>query len=105
MKYFTFIENVILDEMLAVIIILGAILISFSKTESENEFISKIGYESLVWATYLNFGLMLLITIFILWLINLINPLAMTNNLKVLRAIKNISQEELENKYKSAVKL
>ncbi len=64
-KYFTFIENGILDEMLVVLIILGAILIGFSETENEDEFISKIRYESLVWATYLNFGLMLLSTLFI----------------------------------------
>lgn len=60
-KYFTFIENGIL----VVLIILGGILIGFSKTENEDEFISKIRYESLVWATYLNFGLMLLSTLFI----------------------------------------
>ena len=64
-KYFTFIENGILDEILVVLIIVGALLIGFSKTNNEDEFISKIRYESLVWATYLNFGLMLLSTIFI----------------------------------------
>ena len=64
-KYFTFIKNGILDEILIVLIIIGALLIGFSKTKNEDELISKIRYESLVWASYLNFGLMLISTLFI----------------------------------------
>lgn len=64
-KFFTVIENGVLDEILIVLIIVGAILISFSKTKNEDEFISKIRYESLVWATYLNFILMIIATLVI----------------------------------------
>ena len=64
-KFFTIIENGVLDEILIVLIIVGAILISFSKTKNEDEFISKIRYESLVWATYLNFILMIIATLVI----------------------------------------
>jgi hypothetical protein len=64
-KYFTFIKNSILDEVLEILIIIGAMLIGFSKTKNEDEFISKVRYESLVWATYLNFGLILLSTLFV----------------------------------------
>ena len=61
-KFLTIIENGVLDEIIIVLIIIGAILISFSKTKNEDEFISKIRYESLVWATYLNFILMIIAT-------------------------------------------
>lgn len=64
-KFFTITENGVLDEIIIVLIIVGAILISFSKTKNEDEFISKIRYESLVWATYLNFILMIIATLVI----------------------------------------
>lgn len=64
-NFFTIIENGVLDEIIIVLIIVGAILISFSKTKNEDEFISKIRYESLVWATYLNFILMIIATLVI----------------------------------------
>jgi hypothetical protein len=59
------IENSIIDELLTVEMIVGGIFIGFSKMKVEDEMISKIRYESLVWATYLNYGLILLFTIFI----------------------------------------
>ena len=64
-NFFTIIKNGVLDEIIIVLIIVGAILISFSKTKNEDEFISKIRYESLVWATYLNFILMIIATLVI----------------------------------------
>lgn len=63
--YFTFIENGVLDEIILILIIVGALLIGFSKTKNEDELISKIRYESLVWATYFNFSLMIIATILI----------------------------------------
>jgi hypothetical protein len=64
-KYFNFIENGILDELITVLVIVGGILVGFSKTKNEDEYISKIRYESLVWATYLNYGLILFFTAFV----------------------------------------
>lgn len=64
-EYFHFIENGVLDEIITILILIGGLLIVFSKTKDEDEFISKIRYESLVWATYLNFGLLFLGTILI----------------------------------------
>jgi hypothetical protein len=64
-NYFSIIENSIADELLLFGLIVGGILIGFSKLKMEDEFTSKIRYESLVWATYLNYGLILLFTIFI----------------------------------------
>lgn len=64
-NYFTFVENGILDEFILISIIVGALLVGFSKTKNEDEYISKIRYESLVWATYFNFTLIILSTVFV----------------------------------------
>ena len=64
-QYFSIIKNSIVDELLTISMIIGGILIGFSKLKVEDEMISKIRYESLVWATYLNYGLILLFTLFI----------------------------------------
>ena len=48
-QYFSMIENSIVDELLLFGLIIGGILISFSKLKIEDEFTSKIRYESLVW--------------------------------------------------------
>jgi hypothetical protein len=63
--YFSVIKNSIVDEVLLFSLIIGGILIGFSKLKIEDEFTSKIRYESLVWATYLNYGLILFFTVFI----------------------------------------
>jgi len=63
--FFCMIENSILDEILTFGMIVGGIVVGFSKLKSEDEYISKIRYESLVWATYLNYGLILFFTAFI----------------------------------------
>ena len=54
------------DELAAVFIIVGGILVSFSKTKDEDEYISKIRMESLIWATYVNY-IVLLISILLLF--------------------------------------
>lgn len=59
------ITNGILDEILTITTIVGGLLVGFSKMKTEDEMISKIRYESLVWSTYLNYGLILFFTIFI----------------------------------------
>lgn len=63
--FFKFIKNSILDEILTISIIVGGILVGFSKLKEEDEMISKIRYESLVWATYLNYVIILFFTLFI----------------------------------------
>lgn len=64
-KYFAIIQNSILDEILLLTAIIGGILVGFSRTEYEDEYISKIRFESLIWAMYFNFALMIFATIFI----------------------------------------
>ena len=63
--FFTLTENNILDEIIGLLLITGAILIAFSKEKHEDEFILKIRLESLVWAIYLNYAVLILTLIFI----------------------------------------
>lgn len=63
--FFTFPENNILDEISGILLIIGALLIAFSKEKSEDEFISRIRLESLVWATYLNYAILMLTIVFV----------------------------------------
>jgi len=58
-KLFKMIENNILNEILGILIIISSLLIAFSKEKQEDEFIAKIRLECLVWATYLNFAILL----------------------------------------------
>lgn len=64
-KYFGFISNNILNEILGVIVIISGLIVAFSKENIEDEFISKIRLQSLVWATYWNYGILLLAFLFV----------------------------------------
>ncbi len=59
-RFIAFIENNILNEILGILVILSAIMIAFSKESDEDEFIANIRLKSLVWATYWNYGILLL---------------------------------------------
>jgi hypothetical protein len=63
--YFSILRNNVLDEITSLLLIIGALLIAFSKEKSEDEFISKIRLESLVWATYMNYVILILAIIFV----------------------------------------
>src|SRR5210317_1265389 len=45
-------ENEIEDELASLLIIAGGLFVAFSRTKDEDEFISKIRLESLMWATW-----------------------------------------------------
>ncbi len=64
-EFFTFTENNVLDELSGLLIIVGALFIAFSKEKSEDEFISKIRLDSLVWATYINYTILLFAILFV----------------------------------------
>jgi hypothetical protein len=53
------------DEIATIGSIVGLLLIAFSKVKVEDEYVSKIRLESLQWAIYFNFALLILMTIFI----------------------------------------
>ena len=63
--FFEWTSNNIADEIASILIILGGILASFSKTKDEDEYISKIRMESLIWATYVNYMVLVLAIIFV----------------------------------------
>lgn len=64
-KYFKVVENNIIDELAGVFIIVGALFTCFAKLKDEDEYSSKIRLESLVWATHLNYILIVLSIIFV----------------------------------------
>jgi uncharacterized protein YacL len=64
-KNFSWDLNNVSDEIAAILIIVGGILVAFSKTKEEDEYITKIRMESLIWATYVNYIVLLLAVIFV----------------------------------------
>ena len=64
-KLIGIIKNNLLNEILGVLIIISSLLVAFSKEKSEDEYISKIRLESLVWAVYVNYGILLFSLLFI----------------------------------------
>ena len=63
--YFGLIKNNILNEILGVLMVIGSVLVAFSKEVDEDEYISKIRLESLVWAVYLNYAILLVAIVFV----------------------------------------
>lgn len=55
----------IYNTVIGILIIIGAVLVGFSKEKNEDEFIAKLRLESLLWAVYINYGLLLLCFLFI----------------------------------------
>ena len=53
------------DEIATIGSIVGLILIAFSKVKVEDEYVSKIRLESLQWAVYFNFAMLILATLFV----------------------------------------
>ena len=63
--FFGMTQNNLLNEIIGVIIIISSLIVAFSKEKSEDEYISKIRLESLVWAVYVNYGVLLISFFFI----------------------------------------
>jgi hypothetical protein len=53
-------ENNILNELLGVLLIVGGLFVAFSKEIDEDELIATIRLESLVWATYCNYAILII---------------------------------------------
>ncbi len=64
-KTFVFTENNIFGELIGVLMIIGGILVAFTKEKEEDEMIQKLRLESLLWATYVNYAVLFLALIFI----------------------------------------
>jgi hypothetical protein len=57
--------NNLLDEILSLGLIIGALLSGFSREKVEDEYINQIRLESLVWAMYINFAILIIAIILI----------------------------------------
>lgn len=64
-KYFAIIEANIFAEIFGLLAIIGGLMVAFSKTKFEDEFIQAIRLKSLVWATYINYAILFLTIIFV----------------------------------------
>ncbi|MCA0932782.1 hypothetical protein LCM02_09995 [Lutimonas saemankumensis] len=62
---FSMAENNVLNEIIGIILIISGIMVAFSKEKQEDEFISKLRLESLVWATYVNYSVLLVSMLFV----------------------------------------
>ncbi|MEN9885046.1 MAG: hypothetical protein RLZZ420_2263 [Bacteroidota bacterium] len=58
-------EQNLLDEMLVGLVIVGSMMVAFSKEKVEDEYIAKIRLDSLAWAVYFNQGLLFLSLFFV----------------------------------------
>ena len=54
--FFQITENSILDELIALAIIAGGLLVGFTREKVEDEYIYKLRKDSLVWAIIFNYG-------------------------------------------------
>ncbi|MFZ4401182.1 MAG: hypothetical protein ACOYO1_14180 [Bacteroidales bacterium] len=64
-KTFSFINDNITNELCGILFILGALFVAFSREKNEDEYIGKIRLESLLWATYINYALLLFCILFL----------------------------------------
>ncbi|TNE53690.1 MAG: hypothetical protein EP338_10590 [Bacteroidetes bacterium] len=64
-QYFQLVENNIADEVCSILLIISIFLITFSREKVEDEYIAKIRMESLIWACYVNYGILLLAVLFV----------------------------------------
>lgn len=64
-NYSAIVENNFTNELAAILFITAAILVAFSKEKDEDEFISKIRLESLLFATYTNYAILIICLLFL----------------------------------------
>ncbi len=80
--FFQTTENSLFDELACLLIILGGMLVAFSKEKVEDEFINKLRKDSLVWALIVNYLILVLavicvydITFFHILVFNMFTPI------------------------------
>lgn len=62
---FKIVNNNIIDEIIAIVTIIGGLIVGFSKEKIEDEFIYKLRKDSLVWAILINYFILILAIVFI----------------------------------------
>ena len=63
--FFQIVENSILDELISLAIIIGGLIVGFSKEKIEDEFIYKLRKDSLVWAIIFNYSVLIFTILFV----------------------------------------
>ena len=63
--YFKIIENSIIDELASLAIIIGGLIVGFTKEKMEDEFIYKLRKDSLVWAIITNYIILIFAIMFV----------------------------------------
>lgn len=63
--FISIIKDSIIDELISIMIIVGGLLVGFSKEKIEDEFIARIRLNSLKWAILVNYGVLLFATLFL----------------------------------------
>lgn len=64
LEFMTIIENNIIDEIVVTLLIVGGCLAAFSKEKENDEMIDQIRLNALLWAVYVNYGILLFCTLF-----------------------------------------
>ena len=64
-KFIGMTSNNVLNELIGALIIVSGLLVAFSKEKIEDEYIAKTRLESLVWATYMNYCILLIALLFV----------------------------------------
>jgi hypothetical protein len=64
-EFFTIINKNIYNEIVAVPLLVSLLMVTFAKEKNEDEFITRIRLDTLVWAIYINFLLLLLAILFV----------------------------------------
>tara|TARA_B110000037_G_scaffold32158_1_gene38683 strand:- start:36968 stop:37444 length:477 start_codon:yes stop_codon:yes gene_type:complete len=62
---FSWVKNNVFNELTATLVIIVGLLVAFSKSKFEDEYISGIRMESLIWITYVNYGVLLFTILFV----------------------------------------
>lgn len=62
---FHIIENSIFDELTSILIIIGGLIVGFTKEKIEDEYIAKLRTESLIWAIVFNYAVLFLGIVFV----------------------------------------
>ena len=65
-KFFQWHQTDIQPDVIGILLIIGCLLVAFSRLKVEDEYIAKIRLESLVWSTCVNF-ILLIIAIIAIW--------------------------------------
>ena len=63
--FFDIIKTNVIDEIIGISLIISLCFIAFSKEKEEDEFIARIRLESLLWATYINYTILIFAILFV----------------------------------------